>query len=257
MNPIQSRPAADGQDAPDSLPPAGAAASPPGRLLIVPGLRDSGAAHWQTWLQLRFPGAVRVYQRHWSKPDLDAWAARIGETVDAAGPGPWVAAAHGFGCLALMRHLQLRASPVRFAMLVAPNDPARFGVAARLPMGAPLLPSTLFASENDPGMPITEAREWARRWGSWMVNLGPAGHVDADAGYGPFPEAAGLVERVLREMDDSPRHVLPARHADAATARPAPPSDAMRAPGVTAPAAARPAPSGLPRRLAGMLGFAR
>jgi len=117
MNPIQSLPAADGRDAPDSTRQA-AAASPPGRLLVVPGLRDSGAAHWQTWLQLRHPGSVRVYQRHWSKPDLDAWAARIGETIDAAGPGPWVAAAHGFGCLALMRHLQLRSSPVRFALLV-------------------------------------------------------------------------------------------------------------------------------------------
>ncbi len=205
----------------------------------------------------RQPGlGARVYQR--TGPGLThAWAARIGDTIDAAGPGPWVAAAHGFGCLALMRHLQLRASPVRFAMLVAPSDPARFGVAARLPVGAPLLPSTLFASENDPGMPIAEAREWARRWGSWVVNLGPAGHVDADAGYRQFPEAAALVERVLREMDDSPRHVPPARQAGDASARPAPPSDAMPAPGVSAPAAGRPAPYALPRRLAGMLGFAR
>jgi predicted alpha/beta hydrolase family esterase len=239
MNPTQSLFATDDRGAPASGLPAADVGSPPGRLLVVPGLRDSGAAHWQTWLQLRHPGSVRVYQRHWSKPDLDAWAARIGETIDAAGPGPWVAAAHGFGCLALMRHLQLRASPVRFAMLVAPDDPARFGVAARLPMGAPLLPSTLFASENDPGMPIAEAREWARRWGSWMVNLGAAGHVDADAGYGPFPEAGALVERVLREMDESPRLAPHGRSAG--------------------PVAARPAPSAapLPRRLAGMLGFAR
>jgi predicted alpha/beta hydrolase family esterase len=212
--------------------------APPGRLLVVPGLRDSSAAHWQTWLQLHFPGTVRVYQRHWSRPDLDAWAARIGETLDAAGPGPWVAAAHGFGCLALMRHLQLRASPVRFALLVAPDDPARLGVASRLPMGAPLLPSTLFASENDPGLPIDEAREWARRWGSWLVNLGPAGHEDSAAGYGPFPEAAALVERVIREMDESPRHVT------------APDSASTRA------RLAAPTPRA-PRRFAGMLGFAR
>ncbi|HWS74078.1 MAG TPA: alpha/beta hydrolase, partial [Quisquiliibacterium sp.] len=227
MNPIESGPASGGRGSPEPPLPAidtGAAMPPPGRLLVVPGLRDSGAAHWQTWLQLRFPGAVRVYQRHWSKPDLDAWAARIGETLDAAGPGPWVAAAHGFGCLALMHHLQQRASPVRFALLVAPADPARFKVSARLPMGAPLLPSTLFASENDPGMPIGEAREWARRWGSWLVNLGPAGHVDAAAGYGPFPEADALVGRVIREMDDSPRQAPTARHPDAAMARAAPPS---------------------------------
>ena len=256
MNPIQSRFAAGIRSAAEPAATA-AATPPPGRLLVVPGLRDSSAAHWQTWLQLRFPGSVRVSQRHWSRPDLDTWAARIGETLDAAGPGPWVAAAHGFGCLALMRHLQLRASPVRFALLVAPDDPARHGVTSRLPMGAPLLPSTLFASEDDPGMPIEEAREWARRWGSWLVNLGAAGHVDAAAGYGPFPEAAALVERVIREMDESPRQVPPAMRPDADAARGTPGAGAARGTGAAPPGAARSAPLPLPRRLAGILGFAR
>lgn len=36
----------------------------PARLLIVPGLNDSGPAHWQTWLQGLHRGAVRVQQRH-------------------------------------------------------------------------------------------------------------------------------------------------------------------------------------------------
>src|SRR5688572_8243008 len=63
----------------------------PSRLLIVPGLGDSGPAHWQTWLQHGDRHALRVRQRDWTSPDLDRWAARIASTLERAGPGPWIA----------------------------------------------------------------------------------------------------------------------------------------------------------------------
>jgi predicted alpha/beta hydrolase family esterase len=46
---------------------------------------------------------VRVEQDFWSVPDIERWADRIAETVDALGPGPHVIVAHGFGCLAWPR----------------------------------------------------------------------------------------------------------------------------------------------------------
>jgi predicted alpha/beta hydrolase family esterase len=55
--------------------PEGAAPTAP-RLLIVPGLHDSGPAHWQSWLEAQEPGARRVVQRDWQAPDLERWAAR-------------------------------------------------------------------------------------------------------------------------------------------------------------------------------------
>ena len=33
------------------------------RLLVIPGLHDSGPAHWQSWLQSLHSGAIRVRQR--------------------------------------------------------------------------------------------------------------------------------------------------------------------------------------------------
>ena len=60
---------------------ASLSASPPARLLIVPGLNDSGPAHWQSWLQARHPGAVRVTQRDWGTPDVERWSARIGSVL--------------------------------------------------------------------------------------------------------------------------------------------------------------------------------
>lgn len=160
------------------------------RLLIVPGLHDSGPAHWQTWLQGFDRHALRVEQRDWATPDLERWAARIGSVLERAGPGPWIAAAHSFGCLALARHLAQRDdSPVAAALLVAPADPHRFGVAELLPARPLPRPSVLAGSETDPCMRAADARAWARRWGSHWVNLGDAGHINAEAGFGPLPLA--------------------------------------------------------------------
>jgi predicted alpha/beta hydrolase family esterase len=184
--------------------------TPRTRLLIVPGLHDSGPAHWQSWLQSLVRGAVRVTQDDWSDPHLERWAARIDAALHAAGPGPWVAAAHSFGALALAAHLARRPdSPIAAALLVAPADPDKFGLARALPAGALPRWTTVVASESDPWMPLSQSRNWARCWGSHLVNLGDAGHINADAGFGPLPLARQWVlamsQRIARERHSAQR----------------------------------------------------
>lgn len=174
------------------------------RLLIVPGLHDSGPAHWQTWLQAGDRGAVRVVQRDWGTPDLDRWAGRIAGTIERAGPGPWIAVAHSFGCLALVRHLATGADTrIAAALLVAPADPAKFGVEGLLPQHALPVPATLIGSETDPWMGARDARRWALRWACHWINLGDAGHINAEAGFGPLPIArrwtVAMAQRLERE----------------------------------------------------------
>lgn len=181
------------------------------RLLIIPGLRDSGPAHWQTWLESLHRGSARVQQDDWHAPELDRWAQRIGETLAANGPGPWIAVAHSFGCLALARHLaDGQAHGIAAALLVAPADPNRFGIdEARLTHRLPL-PSTLIASDTDPWMSAATARRWAQRWGAHGLNLGDAGHINAEAGFGPLPLARRWVlaqAQRLRRIE-RPRHAL-------------------------------------------------
>ena len=173
------------------------------RVLIVPGLRGSGPTHWQSWLQAQVRGARRVEQDDWATPELDRWAVRLAETV-AGDDGPWIAVAHSFGCLTVARHLQLRPdSPLRAALLVAPAEPERFGVAELLPQGPLGRPSTLVASDNDPWMSAESSRAWARRWGSAWLTLGEAGHINVESGFGPLPLArrwvAAMEARLARE----------------------------------------------------------
>lgn len=175
---------------PELIPTHADRLAQPPRLLIVPGLHNSGPTHWQSWLHSLHPSAVRVEQRDWTQPQLDRWAGRITSTLERQGAGPWLVAAHSFGCLALARHLLLQPdSPVAGVLLVAPADPDKFGVAGLLPQGALTVPSTMVVSNTDPWMRAVAARGWAQRWGSHTVNLGDAGHINSAAGFGPLPLA--------------------------------------------------------------------
>jgi predicted alpha/beta hydrolase family esterase len=166
----------------------------PARLLIIPGLGNSGPGHWQSWLESLDRSALRVRQRDWLAPELDTWAARIGEVLEQGGAGPWLAVAHSYGCLALARYLHLQgrtsAAPrVAAALLVAPADPERFGVVGLLPARPLALPTTMVISDTDPWMGPATARHLAACWGSHCINLGAAGHINVEAGFGPLPLA--------------------------------------------------------------------
>ncbi|HEY9065846.1 MAG TPA: alpha/beta hydrolase [Burkholderiaceae bacterium] len=183
---------------------SGTVKSEPVRVLIVPGLHDSGPEHWQSQLQRGCRGALRVEQHDWAVPDLERWADRIAETLAHEKRGPWVAVAHSFGCLALVRALNRTRNAerdgIRAALLVAPADPLKFGVAESLPCRPLPVASTLVASRNDPWMPFGSAVNWSRVWGSQLVDLGHAGHVNVASGHGPWPLAKQLVERLVQQV---------------------------------------------------------
>jgi predicted alpha/beta hydrolase family esterase len=174
----------------------------PVRLLVIPGLNDSGPAHWQSWLQGHFSRhAVRVEQDDWASADLARWAQRIEMTLTRHPRSRWVAVAHSFGCLALLRHLALGGEGVQSALLVAPADPAKFGVAGKLPRSRLAIPSVLLASETDPWMKFESACAWSRVWGSQVISLGDAGHINTEAGFGPLPPAKTLVELMVQRLE--------------------------------------------------------
>jgi len=178
------------------------------RLVIVPGLRGSGAGHWQTWLQGQIADAVRVEQDDWGAPDLERWSDRIADTLGSLGPGPHVIVAHSFGCLASVHLAARRPMPdIAQVLLVAPAEPDRFGVAQVLPQSRLAVPSCMVASDNDPWMSAARAHAWALRWGSSWINLGNAGHINVDSGYGPFPLAREWAAGALNRLDLKPWRV--------------------------------------------------
>ena len=178
------------------------------RILVVPGLHGSGAAHWQSWIEPLL-GAGRVEQADWSEPDLDRWAARVEQEV-LRRHAPVFLVAHSFGCLASAVAAHRMPGRVAGALFVAPANPEKFGIGKRIPSDRFDFPSLLAASRNDPWMSYASARSWAARWDSELVDLGNAGHVNTDSGHGPWPEGLALFER-LRQQTQMPAEHRPAQ----------------------------------------------
>ena len=183
-------------------------------VLIIPGYQGSGAAHWQTWLQSRVPGARRVSGVEWANPDLSVWADKVHASIQHDDRPVWLVA-HSFGCLVAAVVAAERPQKIAGVVFVAPADPRRFSAYggirrvsqteqenwqesandALLPSAAEILPerlpdsirSVLIASENDPWLSIENANRMAARWRSQVINLGRVGHINTESGFGPWP----------------------------------------------------------------------
>lgn len=164
-------------------------------VLIVPGLHGSGPTHWQSWFEQQLPGARRVVQDDWERPCLSDWAKRVGEIVDSEPEPVWIVA-HSFGCLASVTAAFVRPERIRGALLVAPADPQRFHEPAALLEERLAFPSLVVASTNDPWVRADVAAHWAGQWGSEHLNIGPAGHINVDAGFGPWPQGLELFNQL-------------------------------------------------------------
>ncbi|NYE61447.1 hypothetical protein FHW58_002654 [Duganella sp. 1224] len=159
------------------------------RVLIAPGLHNSGPDHWQSRWQQLFPAFERVEQDDWETPDLPRWSARVDQRRWQGDDGrPLLIVAHSFGALASVHSVARDAAGVAGVLLVAPADPDKFQVTALLPHQALAVPSIMVGSTNDPWMAAPRAALWAQRWGSRFINGGPLGHINAESGLGDWPE---------------------------------------------------------------------
>lgn len=111
--------------------------------------------------------------------------------------------AHSLGCLTAAIWAGTRPSTeIRGALLVAPSDVDRPDCPDAIrnfrPVPTRALPfeSVLVASSSDPYLSLERSRELARAWRSRWVGVGAAGHVNADAGFGPWPQGLALVEEL-------------------------------------------------------------
>jgi predicted alpha/beta hydrolase family esterase len=58
-------------------------------------------------------------------------------------------------------------------------------------------PSVVVASTDDPYSTTDRAGLFARAWGSRLVTLVRAGHINADAGFGEWPEGRALLTELV------------------------------------------------------------
>jgi predicted alpha/beta hydrolase family esterase len=174
-------------------------------VLLVPGLRDHVAKHWQALLAARLPRVRAVPPM--GRNDLDC-ASRVAAIEREAEriEGPVVLVAHSGGVVTVAHWARRTRRPIKGALLATPPDfdrplpdgyPAIDALAAAgwLPVPRDRLPfpSIVAASRNDPLGPFEHVADLAAAWGSRLVDIGHVGHLNPASGYGDWPGADAFI----------------------------------------------------------------
>lgn len=167
-------------------------------IIILPGIGGSGESHWQTHWQKTHPRMRRFQPSNWDRPERNDWSAALEREVGRSAAPPLLVA-HSLACLLVAFWQRESALPVAGALLVAVPDPSSrdFPEEAREfadpPVGKLRMPSLIVASSNDPYGTIGYARERAEAWGSGLVDIGAAGHLNGQSGLGDWPHGMNLL----------------------------------------------------------------
>jgi hypothetical protein len=172
-------------------------------VLVLPGYGDSGPGHWQTLWQASDPSFRRVVQRDWYEPRLDDWLAELDRVAAACATRP-VLVAHSLGCALVAHWVRRGAARATAALLVAPSDVDALATVldsvqsfAPVPLVRLPFPSLVVTSDDDLYLTPARAHAFADAWGSRLLTLTGAGHINADSGFGPWPEGRALLAGLI------------------------------------------------------------
>lgn len=175
----------------------------PTPVLVLPGYGDSGPDHWQSHWERDDPAFRRVVQDDWLEPKLADWLAVLDREIRECAVPP-VLVAHSLACALVAQWAKRASASVKGALLVAPADvdsplhtPDEVRNFGPIPLVALPFPSIVVASSDDPFVTPARAAAFAQAWGSRLVTLAGAAHINADAGFGPWPEGRKLLADLL------------------------------------------------------------
>jgi uncharacterized protein len=181
------------------------------RIVLLPGLYDSGPDHWQSHWERTLPNTLRVVQRDWETPARDEWVATLEDAVVEAGPDS-VLVSHSTACALIAFWAAQTSRTVRGALIVAPSDTEGSnypkGPTGWTPMPANRLPfpSIVVASTDDEYVSLERARAFADAWGSRFVNIGDAGHINSASGLGDWPHGRELLTELIENSESFVPH---------------------------------------------------
>lgn len=170
-------------------------------VLTFPGIGNSGPQHWQSLWEQSNPAFVRISQRDWDKPVRDEWVAVLEGSIQHLGSSV-VIVAHSLACLTVAHWAAKSHSPIKAALLVAPPNPDGPSFPAEavgfspLPMQQFSFPSIVVASTDDPYSSLAHAQMCASAWGSRLVTIGAAGHINGSSGLGQWHDGYELLQQL-------------------------------------------------------------
>ncbi|MGL4575810.1 MAG: RBBP9/YdeN family alpha/beta hydrolase [Burkholderiaceae bacterium] len=168
-------------------------------VLVLPGIGNSGPAHWQSLWERQHPGVERVLQQDWDNPVCAQWIHSLELAVQAHGPRS-ILVAHSLACLLVAHWAAQTRLTLHAALLVAVPDPAgpQFPPQAsgfdHVPQAPLPFETAMISSTNDPYATTQYAAHTAARWGARHINAGAVGHINAASNLGDWPAGWSIVQ---------------------------------------------------------------
>lgn len=179
-------------------------------VLIVPGLREHVAEHWQTLLAARLSNVRSVAPLTTDKLDCMARVRAIQHELEQI-DGPVILVAHSAGVLMVAHWAAHYSRPIKGALLAAPPDldavwPSNYPSSETLrsqgwnplPQGPLPFRSIVAGSTNDHLASLAAVTRMAEGWGAELLNLGDVGHLNPAAGFGHWQQAEALIQELDR-----------------------------------------------------------
>jgi predicted alpha/beta hydrolase family esterase len=173
-------------------------------ILIIPGLGNSGPQHWQSIWENKF-NFTRVEQKEWDTPFCSDWIEAINNEVKKHDPANVILVGHSLACSTIAYWALKFDIKIKGALLVGPSDTEADtypqGTTGFKPVPLFNLPfkSIVVASTNDFYVKFDRAEHFAESWGSELINIGDAGHINVSSGFGEWNEGLEILKKLDSE----------------------------------------------------------
>ena len=170
-------------------------------ILILPGLGNSGPQHWQSIWQKEY-NFIRIEQKDWETPKCTDWINTINTEIKKHNPAEVILVAHSLACTTVAYWAQKFNIKIKGALLVAPSDTEADsyppGTSGFTPVPIIKLPfkTITVISTNDFYVTTSRAEQFAAAWGSEVVNIGDADHINAASGLGQWEQGLHLLKKL-------------------------------------------------------------
>jgi hypothetical protein len=173
---------------------------------ILPGYGNSSDGHWQSVFEKKLPNCRRIHQLNWEAPTREDWVMQLQKVLEPLKMEPVVVITHSLGGIALLHWIEQYHPKLLGAFIVAPPDlenPAMdLGLESFCPMPTQALsfPAMMVASSNDPWMSLERSRHFAQLWNCKLIEIGEAGHINPDSGFGNWEEGFELLNSFIQSI---------------------------------------------------------
>ncbi|MBD8349205.1 RBBP9/YdeN family alpha/beta hydrolase [Dysgonomonas sp. HGC4] len=169
---------------------------------IVPGLGNSGPDHWQTFFEKSGDNFTRIEQQGWDAPNCHEWIKNIDDVVSKYDLSTVILIGHSLGCITIAHWAKQSGKKIKGALLVAPSDIESpfytFTSSGFTPISLEKINfnTIVVASTNDPWVSMKRVELFTKSWGSTLINIGDAGHINAASGYGEWQEGLEILKKL-------------------------------------------------------------